>query len=603
MERASSSSSESSSSMASSSSDQTSPFVTSTMLSRTSSSSSSAFGDYIGTESCFDILSADEVPTKPSNRYRYGGRRREEREARAAAAREFPPPIPLLAQTGNLLPHMPWVLKRVVTSDGRLILREEKVRHHEYFHAHRANGRLTLHLVPLDDDMEIGLEPNDAVDWSYRGEGAVNLVLAYTGSSPSFLGKMMRIQKMPNDGKEDNGNTSGNGLTSHEKVIWGECKELVSCQNKEIVEFLFVKHVMRPLLGHKHVNPGMRLLVAKEFLESVENIVTSQRPSWRADAASVDTNRNSVLLMDDLTLFAHGKFILFMFIWPKCGFLPSSSFIAEENVIKKSVTRFEMHQVLKLQDNEISEISEYDPLDLFSGSKDRIHKAIRALYATPQNNFRVFLNGSLVFGGLGGGTCKTTSKVEQDFEHLLKDIIKTKDGPRANHFIELVAETVYTSGVLDHLLDVQKLDKYNIEGAIHVYYDLINQPCKVCKELEKSTASLTHQFSSMHSIPMAEKVNVLKEFLISATAKDCSVMISFRSTNDVISRSSSHSNLHLESAKQEFDYKVHFIDLDMRPLKKMEVYYELDKKIMNTYLEMMKKKALLGERRAQRQCF
>ncbi|WZZ10787.1 hypothetical protein YC2023_096708 [Brassica napus] len=610
MERASSSSSESSSSMASSSSDQTSHFVTSSMLSRTSSSSSSAFGDYIGTESCFDILEENDVvsaPTKPSNRYRYGGRRREEREARAAAAREFPPPIPLLAQTENLLPHMPWVLKRVVTSDGRLILREEKVRHHEYFRAHRANGRLTLDLVPLDDDMEIGLEPKDAVDWSYRGEGAVNLVLAYTGSSPSFLGKMMRIQKMPNDGKEDNGNTSGNGLTSHEKVIWGECKELVSCQNKEIVEFLFVKHVMRPLLGHKHVNPGMRLLVAKEFLESVENIVTSQRPSWRADAASVDTHRNSVLLMDDLTLFAHGRVedkpCLSVEIKPKCGFLPSSSFIAEENVIKKSITRFEMHQVLKLHDNEISEISEYDPLDLFSGSKDRIHKAIRALYATPQNNFRVFLNGSLVFGGLGGGTCKTTSKVEQDFEHLLKDIIKTKDGSRANHFIELVAETVYTSGVLDHLLDVQKLDKYNIEGAVHVYYDLINQPCRVCKELEKSKTSSTSQFSSMHSIPMAEKVNVLKEFLISATAKDCSVMISFRSTDAVISRSSSHSNLHLESAKQEFDYKVHFIDLDMRPLKKMEVYYELDKKIMNTYLEMVKKKEARGERRAQRQCF
>lgn len=72
----------------------------------------------------------------------------------------------------------------------------------------------------------------------------------------------MRIQKMPNDGKEDNGNTSGNGLTSHEKVIWGECKEVVSCQNKEIVEFLFVKHVMRPLLGHKHVNPGVCFLLS-----------------------------------------------------------------------------------------------------------------------------------------------------------------------------------------------------------------------------------------------------------------------------------------------------------------------------------------------------
>ncbi|KAL1216266.1 hypothetical protein V5N11_016885 [Cardamine amara subsp. amara] len=149
-------------------SDQTTLFVTSSMLSRTSSSSSSAVGDYIGTESCFNVLSANEendvasVVSEPvKSRYRYGGRRREEREARAAAAREFPPPIPLLAQTENLLPHMPWVLKRVVTSDGRLILREEKVRHHEYFRAHRSNGRLTLHLVPLDDDVfDLPQEPS-----------------------------------------------------------------------------------------------------------------------------------------------------------------------------------------------------------------------------------------------------------------------------------------------------------------------------------------------------------------------------------------------------------------------------------------------------------
>lgn len=45
---------------------------------------------------------------------------------------------------------MPWVLRRHYTGDGRLILTEEKVRHHEYFRAHRSNGRLTLHLVPLD---------------------------------------------------------------------------------------------------------------------------------------------------------------------------------------------------------------------------------------------------------------------------------------------------------------------------------------------------------------------------------------------------------------------------------------------------------------------
>ena len=35
--------------------------------------------------------------------------------------------------------------------------------------------------------MEIVLKEKDAADWVYRGEGAANLVLAYTGSSPAFV--------------------------------------------------------------------------------------------------------------------------------------------------------------------------------------------------------------------------------------------------------------------------------------------------------------------------------------------------------------------------------------------------------------------------------
>ena len=38
---------------------------------------------------------------------------------------------------------------------------------------------------------------------------------------------------------------------------------------------------------------------------------------------------------------------------PKCGFLPFSRFIAEGNAIKKSVTRFRMHQILKLHQQEV----------------------------------------------------------------------------------------------------------------------------------------------------------------------------------------------------------------------------------------------------------
>ncbi|TQD70541.1 hypothetical protein C1H46_043925 [Malus baccata] len=35
-------------------------------------------------------------------------------------------------------------------------------------------------------DIEVVLEKDDA-DWAYRGEKAANLVLAYTGSFPSFV--------------------------------------------------------------------------------------------------------------------------------------------------------------------------------------------------------------------------------------------------------------------------------------------------------------------------------------------------------------------------------------------------------------------------------
>jgi hypothetical protein len=112
-------------------------------------------GDYIGMESCLDIEDEEEVHASKAAESGAYSKYRGKRDQRLAMIKkkEFPPPIPLLARTENLPCRMPWVLKRHYTSDGRLILTEERVRHHEYFRAHRANGRLTLQLVPLDDSV------------------------------------------------------------------------------------------------------------------------------------------------------------------------------------------------------------------------------------------------------------------------------------------------------------------------------------------------------------------------------------------------------------------------------------------------------------------
>ncbi|KAJ7965664.1 protein FANTASTIC FOUR 1-like [Quillaja saponaria] len=127
------------------------------------SSFASLLGDYIGTESCLDLENSEEVvglghDDEISNSCCSVKKEAEEKEKETMVTtkknkkKEFPPPISLLARTENLASHMPWILKRYYTNDGRLILKEEKVRHHEYMKAHRANGRLTLQLVPLDDD-------------------------------------------------------------------------------------------------------------------------------------------------------------------------------------------------------------------------------------------------------------------------------------------------------------------------------------------------------------------------------------------------------------------------------------------------------------------
>ncbi|KAJ9674773.1 hypothetical protein PVL29_023980 [Vitis rotundifolia] len=402
-------------------------------------------------------------------------------------------------------------------------------------------------------EMEVALHKNDAPHWVYRGEGAVNLVLAYNGSSPLFVGKVLRIQKASR--KVAPG--SEQWVNGHERLIWKDNPDILSSPSKEIAQQMFVQNVMAPLLGSQHIDAGIRVLVPREFLESVEKNVLCQRPAWRIEAAKVNTNCDHALLLSDHSVFPHsivkGEPCISVEIKPKCGFLPFSRFIAEGNAIKKSVTRFRMHQILKLHQQEIAQISEYEPLDLFSGSKEKIHKAVKALFTTPQNNFRVFLNGSLIYGGLGGGTDSTSFMVGEAFEDVLKCVIQAEVGMRMESFLHLVSETVSKSGVLDRLLEVQKLDIFDIEGAIHAYYDIVSEPCTVCRDLGEDIAS--HRYTSLHSIPSDESLKIVRDYLIAATAKDCSLMISFAPRKDGDS-ASPYSNVYLASTDQSFDYKV-----------------------------------------------
>jgi hypothetical protein len=52
-----------------------------------------------------------------------------------------------------------------------------------------------------------------------------------------------------------------------------------------------------------------------------------------------------------------------------------------------------MMQRLKLKKGDVKTMNRYDPLDLFSGSPERIGKALDALMDVPRLNFQLFRGG------------------------------------------------------------------------------------------------------------------------------------------------------------------------------------------------------------------
>ncbi|XP_060200713.1 uncharacterized protein LOC132628978 [Lycium barbarum] len=78
---------------------------------------------------------------------------------------------------------MPWVMKRYHTPDGRLIIKEEKVKRFEYFEAHRIDGRLMLNLVPLNDDVSDSDGDDDEDETDGCDQGKVDQTAVENGSA------------------------------------------------------------------------------------------------------------------------------------------------------------------------------------------------------------------------------------------------------------------------------------------------------------------------------------------------------------------------------------------------------------------------------------
>lgn len=143
-----------------------------------------------------------------------------------------------------------------------------------------------------------------------------------------------------------------------------------------------------------------------------------------------------------------------------------------------------------------------------------------------------------------------------DANNSFEELIGTTSGLNLNlpKIFELLTEMISKSGVLNQLLETQKLDLYDIEGAIHSYYDVISQPCPVCKSI--ADKGLLEKFKKLHSLPIQRSIEIVRDYLVSATAKDCSLMLSFRPREREVFASEGYGSVCIESVDQVYDYKV-----------------------------------------------
>ncbi len=332
------------------------------------------------------------------------------------------------------------------------------------------------------------LEPND---WSYLAEGKLHVLLAYHGNNPRFQNHVLRLLKERHPGEE-----KAHYDPQHERD--------------------YVLRVAGPALGHQYLDAGTFLAVSPSFLTAIAEQILPFRPSRRA-IYGLDLHACAVECQRDLTRFfplpslppsSSSSPHLTLELKPKAGYTSRSRLVPPEHRFKYQESRFQLMQRYRyaLHDTrglepEWGELvggpnKDYTPLDLFSGDRGRMTRALQGLLRNPQNFCQFFVDSQVVFGrgkvevgrateaarkllfveeerrGEQGEDETTTSpncdKKEEDDEEEQQEQLKEereKEEEWLDVLMVVVAQILEQEPLLRRLLRLQAMDVLDVEGA------------------------------------------------------------------------------------------------------------------------------------------
>lgn len=140
-----------------------------------------------------------------------------------------------------------------------------------------------------------------------------------------------------------------------------------------------------------------------------------------------------------------------------------------------------------------------------------------------------------------------------------------------------------SAGILTHILKAQQLDVYDIEGIYPIYTALKQGRStvypSVARPNSRAAAAESHSqdFAVRETVPMERAVALaaIRDYLVAATAKDCSVLLTFRRDSEATSTGQC---VHVQDVTLE--WKSNIIDVDRKQMTKIQAHHVLDKEIM-----------------------
>lgn len=410
----------------------------------------------------------------------------------------------------------------------------------------------------------------------YLGEGNCNIVLALEDA-----GLILRLRK------------------SHESAL----KQHIPDSELKVLnlECEYYERIMTILIGKTFIQSPKIAELYRDELESLNDQLKAIRPISRQHKQLYCKYGTITIDYTSNKIFSSIRYpTLCVEIKCKQGWMPRS-------LKQYGKCTFCMNQYLKLEKKQISAISGYCPLDLFSGNTKRVRNALTELMVNPQNNFKVFLSGKQIFGE-NIAFSVFSSYLNEYLSEYTNDSMDTIDS-----FIDIIVEALLNKpldadivihrfsknmsdqrrsndkqscdssweglpngSVLKAILHAQMLEKgFTLEqpGTASDYTYLEELLAYFTKLIPSNPQCLNS---------LLEDLKPLHKYMLACSAKDCSVMIAIKPLT-YITQELMNNHRVIKKSSNAFLTKIGVIDLDPKPSSKIRLHRKRDEDVVECY--------------------